>query len=198
MKLSHIQSLFRDPETWESFNQSSMKVSIVFYSEGYLRSFCNSRKIDSNLIEETSAGALVFRDDPIRSTRFFLVLHYPAGHWDFPKGAVETGETEEQAAKREIFEETGIRVESFIPNFRKEIEYHYRRQNNVAHKRVIFFLAQTAESKVRISFEHSGYDWLTYEQLQRRLTFENAKKVLREANTFLSTQEASTPSGKSA
>ncbi len=150
------------------------------------------------MIEEISAGALVFRDDSTRATRFFLVLHYPAGHWDFPKGAVEKGETEEQAARREIFEETGIRVESFIPNFRKEIEYQYRRQNNLAHKRVIFFLAQTSESKVRISFEHSGYDWLTYDQLQRRLTFENAKNVLREANTFLSRQETSASTGKSA
>ncbi len=150
------------------------------------------------MIEETSAGALVFRDDPVRSTRLFLVLHYPAGHWDFPKGALEKGETEEQAAKREIFEESGIRVDSFIPGFRKEIEYYYRRQNNLAHKRVIFFLAKTSESKVRISFEHSGYDWLTYDQLVRRLTFENAKNVLREANEFLSRQEASSASRKSA
>jgi len=142
------------------------------------------------MIEETSAGAVIFREDPVRSVRLFLVLHYPAGHWDFPKGAVEKGETEEQAAKREILEETGIRVESFIPNFRKLIEYYYRRQDNVAHKRVIFFLAKTNESKVRISFEHSGYDWLTFEQLLRRLTFENAKNVLREANTFL-TKETS-------
>jgi bis(5'-nucleosidyl)-tetraphosphatase len=149
------------------------------------------------MIEETSAGALIFRDDPVRRVRLFLVLHYPAGHWDFPKGAVEKGETQEQAAKREILEETGIRVDSFIPGFRKEIEYYYRRQNNLAHKRVIFFLATTNESKVRISYEHSGYDWLTFDQLIRRLTFENAKNVLREANSFLANQEASSTTRKS-
>src|ERR1700730_17710817 len=137
------------------------------------------------MIEETSAGAVVFRDDPIRRARTFLVLHYPAGHWDFPKGAVEKGETEEQAAKRESFEETGLLIESFFPNCRKQIEYRYRRQENLAHKRVIFFLAETTETKVRISYEHSGYDWLTFDQLSRRLTFENAKNVLREANAFL-------------
>jgi bis(5'-nucleosidyl)-tetraphosphatase len=148
------------------------------------------------MIEETSAGALIFRDDPVRLTRLFLVLHYPAGHWDFPKGAVEKGETQEQAAKREIMEETGIRVDAFIPGFKKEIEYYYRRQNNLAHKRVIFFLAVTSETKVRISFEHSGYDWLTYDQLLRRLTFENAKNVLREANAFLAKQEASSSAAR--
>ena len=113
------------------------------------------------------------------------VLHYPAGHWDFPKGAVEKGETEEQAAIREIFEESGLHVQVFVPNFRKEIEYHYRRQDGLAHKRVIFFLAKSDISKVKISFEHSGYDWLAYEQALRRLTFENAKNVLREAEYFV-------------
>jgi len=146
------------------------------------------------MIEEISAGAVIYHDDPNSGIRKYLVLHYPAGHWDFPKGAVEKGETEEQAAIREIFEESGLHVQVFVPNFRKEIEYHYRRQDGLAHKRVVFFLAKSDLSKVKISFEHSGYDWLAYEQALRRLTFENAKNVLREANTSLSKQAT----GKSA
>jgi 8-oxo-dGTP pyrophosphatase MutT (NUDIX family) len=138
------------------------------------------------MIEEISAGAVIYHDNTKIGTRKYLVLHYPAGHWDFPKGAVEKGETEEQAAIREIFEETGLRVDGFIPNFRKEIEYHYRRQSGLSHKRVVFFLANSDISTVRISFEHSGYEWLTFEQALRRLTFENAKNVLREANSLLS------------
>jgi bis(5'-nucleosidyl)-tetraphosphatase len=145
------------------------------------------------MIEEISAGAVIYHDDPSSGVRKYLVLHYPAGHWDFPKGAVERGETEEQAASREIFEESGLRVREFVPNFRKEIEYHYRRQNGLAHKRVIFFLARSDSSAVRISFEHSGYDWLTFEQSLRRLTFDNAKNVLRDAESWLSKQ----PIGKS-
>lgn len=138
------------------------------------------------MMEETSAGAVISHADA-RGTRMFLVLHYPAGHWDFPKGALERGETEEQAARREIFEETGLNIDSFLPDFRKEIEYRYRRQNGLAHKRVIFFLAKSSTEKVRISFEHSGYDWLTFEQAMHRLTFENARTVLKEANSYLST-----------
>ncbi len=141
------------------------------------------------MIEELSSGAVVYHDDPSEGTRQYLVLNYPAGHWDFPKGAVENEETEEQAAKREIFEETGIKVESFIPNFRKRIEYHYRRSGGLSHKQVIFFLAPSINKEVHISFEHSGYDWLSFEQALRRLTFENARNVLREANAFLSRQE---------
>ena len=141
------------------------------------------------MIEERSAGAVVFYEDAIKHDRLFLVLHYPAGHWDFPKGAVEKGETEEQAARREIMEESGLRVDSFIPNFRKVIEYHYRRSEGLSHKQVIFFLARSDRRDVRISFEHSGYDWLTLEQALRRLTFENARNILRDANAFLSSKE---------
>lgn len=142
------------------------------------------------MIEERSAGAVVFYEDADKHDRLYLVLHYPAGHWDFPKGAVEKGETEEQAARREIMEESGLRIESFIPNFRKVIEYHYRRSEGLSHKQVIFFLAKSDSKDVRISFEHSGYDWLNLDQALRRLTFENARNILRDANAFLPPKEA--------
>ncbi len=118
------------------------------------------------------------------------MLHYPAGHWDFPKGAVEKGETEEQAAKREIFEESGLLVDGFLSGFRREIEYHYRRSDGLSHKRVIFFLAESKRLDVKISHEHSGFEWLTFEQALRRLTFDNARNVLKDANSFLSLKEA--------
>jgi bis(5'-nucleosidyl)-tetraphosphatase len=138
------------------------------------------------MIEELSAGALVFYEKD--GQRRYLALHYPAGHWDFPKGGVERGETEEAAAKREIREETGLTIDSFVPNFRRKIEYHYRRANGLSHKQVIFFLARANSDQVRISYEHSGYEWLTFDQAMRRLSFENARNILREANEFLSKQ----------
>lgn len=142
------------------------------------------------MIEEVSAGAVIYNDDPNQQSRRYLVLHYPAGHWDFPKGAIEEKETEEQTATREIFEETGLHVRDFVAGFRREIEYHYRRQNMLAHKRVIFFLTKSPITDVRISFEHSGFQWLNFEQAMKRLTFENARSVLHEANEWLSKQES--------
>jgi bis(5'-nucleosidyl)-tetraphosphatase len=148
-----------------------------------------------NMIEELSAGAVLYREDAKRGQRRFLILHYPAGHWDFPKGAVERGETEEEAAKREIREETGIEVSSFVPNFRKKIEYHYRRSGGLSHKQVVFFLAKADREDVKISHEHSGYEWLDYNRTLSRLTFENARNVLREANSFLSASPRSSRVG---
>jgi bis(5'-nucleosidyl)-tetraphosphatase len=143
------------------------------------------------MIQEKSAGAVVFHRDPARRTWLFLVLHYPAGHWDFPKGAVEKGETEEQAARREILEETGLVINDFVPGYRKEIEYHYRRADGLSHKRVVFFLAESQSTDVKISYEHSGFEWLTLEQALKKLTFENARNVLKGANSVLLSQTSS-------
>ena len=51
---------------------------------------------------------------------------------------------------------------------------------------LVFFLGRTDNPRVRLSHEHTGYRWLEYEEALEVLTFENAKKVLREANEALS------------
>ncbi|MHB1909118.1 MAG: bis(5'-nucleosyl)-tetraphosphatase [Nitrososphaerales archaeon] len=140
------------------------------------------------MIEELSAGAVIVNEK--NEERRYLVLHYPAGHWEFPKGAVEKGETEQIAAKREIKEETGLKIDSFYPGFRKKIEYKYRRADGLSHKQVIFFLAMTRENEVKISFEHTGFKWLSFDQAMNILSFQNARSVLKEANDFLSKEEA--------
>ena len=61
--------------------------------------------------KEKSCGCIVFNDGKV------LLVRHNKGHWDFPKGHVEPGETEEQTAKREVKEETNIDVE-INTNFR--------------------------------------------------------------------------------
>ena len=57
---------------------------------------------------EKSCGALVFR----RASQGLevLLLKHRAGHWDFPKGHVEAGESEQETALREVLEESGLTV----------------------------------------------------------------------------------------
>ncbi len=134
------------------------------------------------MIREKSAGVVIFRRNP--SLRF-LLLHYPAGHWDFVKGHVEPGEDEIDTVIRETREETGISQLEFIFGFREEIEYYFRGNGELHHKRVAFYLAETNQEDVRISHEHLGYAWLDYESALERLTFKNSKDVLRKAWVFL-------------
>ena len=55
---------------------------------------------------EKSAGAVVFRKE---KEPLYLLLHYEAKHWDFPKGHVEENESDNETVKREVEEETGIK-----------------------------------------------------------------------------------------
>ncbi len=117
----------------------------------------------------------------------FLLLHYPAGHWDFPKGHVEEGETTQETALRELREETGIKEEEvkLKEGFEEIIDYMYKKNNEFAHKKVIFLLGQTEKEEIRISEEHQGYDWLSFEKAKERVTFQNARKLLIKSKEYL-------------
>jgi 8-oxo-dGTP pyrophosphatase MutT (NUDIX family) len=134
------------------------------------------------MLREVSAGATVFY---LGSQIEYLLLHYAAGHWDFPKGAIEPGEPELDTVRREVWEETGIREIEIIPGFRKVIHYWYRKSGQPVQKTVIFYLARSLTKNVTLSYEHIGYVWLPYEEGLKRLTFKSAKGVLQEANEYL-------------
>ena len=131
---------------------------------------------------ERSAGAIVFitEKEPI-----YLLLHYEAKHWDFPKGNIETGETDHETVKREIEEETGIKDIEIIKDFKEKIQYYFKFEGELINKTVIFYLAKTKTKEVKLSFEHIGSTWLPYDKAIEKLTFKNAKEILEKANDFL-------------
>ncbi|MEM4311801.1 MAG: NUDIX domain-containing protein [Nitrososphaerales archaeon] len=134
-----------------------------------------------NIEEEKSAGTILFSLQ--NSKPLYLTLHYVSGHWDFPKGNIEEGEEEKETVVREVKEETGIDKISFVEKFRKVIGYYYKRnEETLVRKQVIFYLAFTPMREVKLSFEHIGYQWLEYDKALKRLTFKNAKDLLKEAH----------------
>jgi 8-oxo-dGTP pyrophosphatase MutT (NUDIX family) len=133
--------------------------------------------------QEFSAGVVLFREE--QGKRKYLVLHYPGGHFDFPKGHLEAGENEMQAAVRELSEETGVTAGNFYDGFSEKITYDFRRRDIRIHKTVTFFLASTGSSKITISHEHRGYLWLDYTAALAKITFENARNLLQKAEQFL-------------
>ncbi len=142
---------------------------------------------------EISAGAVVFRKE--NNKIYYLLLHYEAGHWGFPKGHIEKGESEEEAMIREIKEETGLDDLKIINGFHGYVKYSFRDIYNVEKgkekeatwifKIANYFLAETKTEEIKISFEHIGYKWLPYEEALKQISFKNVKKILEKANAFL-------------
>lgn len=139
------------------------------------------------VIWEVSVGAVIFCQEGGR--HLYLLLHYPSGHYDFPKGHIEAGETEEMTLRRETEEETGINDLTVFPQ-RTSIRYFYIAKGNERTKRVKagrgiwifkqvhFYPAETKTREVKISFEHIGSIWLPYEAALKKVTFENARRIL--------------------
>lgn len=147
---------------------------------------------------EKSVGAVLFRLKD--GAREYLLLRYPSGHYEFPRGHVEGNETEEETLRRETQEETGItEIETIYP-LRLESQFFYvagrseRARREVAgegywvFKRVFFYPARTSASETTLSHEHTGYVWLPFDAALEKLTFANAKRVLSETEAYLKTQ----------
>lgn len=130
-------------------------------------------------LHEHSAGVVLYRQ--MKEGREYLLLHYPGGHFDFAKGHIEGDESEQEAAYRELKEETGIENIIWIDGYKEKIEYIYRRFGEMSLKDVVFFLARTEQKKVTISHEHQGSVWLPYKEALQKLTFQSAKDLLSKA-----------------
>lgn len=143
---------------------------------------------------EKSAGAIIYilkNGEP-----HYLLLHYPSGHWEFAKGHIEEGENPEQAALREIQEETGISDIKIIPGFKEHARYFFKKSYDLVgeakkkapwvFKLVTFYLAETKTEDVKISKEHQGFLWAPYDEAVKKLTFKNAKALLKKANDYVS------------
>lgn len=137
------------------------------------------------MMAEKSAGFILISDGFHSSHYSVLLLHYRSGHWDFPKGNIETNETEVQAATRELREETDITKFRLVPNFRYTLGYKYTKKSKLISKQVILFLASTKVKKVKISNEHIGYKWTESDSSVDQLTYSNAKNALLYAINFL-------------
>lgn len=149
--------------------------------------------------QEKSSGAIIFRME--NGTPCYLLLKYmPSeegrrGQWGFAKGHIEEGESEEETAKREIFEETGIDDLQITPGFKESEKYFFKRVYGLEgearknapwiFKMVTFFLAETKIKDIKISHEHSDFLWLPFEEALKKITHKNSKELLKLANDFL-------------
>ena len=134
---------------------------------------------------EKSAGAVVYRVTEDGNLLYLFLQAAPGKPWGFPKGKVDEDETNEQAARREITEEAGLRHVDFDPDFQHVVHYVYRRGRSLVKKDVVYFLARADTAMVHISWEHVAYQWATLEDGLQLVIYENARETLRKAHEHL-------------
>ncbi len=123
-----------------------------------------------------SCGVIPYRWN--ENEKEFLILLQTNNCWSFPKGHMEAGETEEQTALRELFEETGLTA-NLDTSRTATIEYPI---SDVSRKQVLFCLGEvTGQPKVRAG-EIDQFKWVTAEELKDYLfadTVEACRSLLR-------------------
>jgi len=135
---------------------------------------------------EKSCGAVVYtrRDGQYL---FVIVQEVYSGSYSFPKGHMEAGETEIETARREIFEETGLRP-VFLDGFRETDEYDLREKPGTR-KQVVYFLAECGnEPLVPLQGEIQKILLLPYEQAVQCFRYEGSRRILTSAYHFLTQQ----------
>lgn len=135
--------------------------------------------------KEIACGAVVFCQKQECKRKYLLICHSKGNHWAVPKGRMEEGETLMETATREIEEETGLSNLEFIDGFEGKIKYFVKYGDEKIDKTVIFFLAKTNCMDVELSSEHTDFKWLELNEAMDLLTYENSKKIVKEADEFL-------------
>ena len=134
------------------------------------------------LNREKSCGAVVFtrENGGIR----YVLVEQRSGQYSFPKGHVESGETEEQTALREIWEETGLHP-VILPGFRDGETYEVRKKPGTM-KDVVYFIAEYVDQPFMPSTTDAVSAGLfTFEEALEKLPTDSRRDVLTHANAFL-------------
>ena len=108
--------------------------------------------------------------------------------WEFPKGKIEFLETKKMAVRREVKEETGLRILK-IKRFHVDGLYKYKKKMNdrkgFIGQTYHLFSAEAQKGKVSIKEEHSDFKWMDFNEAVKKVTWENQKKCLKIVNHYL-------------
>jgi bis(5'-nucleosidyl)-tetraphosphatase len=141
---------------------------------------------------DKSAGVIVFHRS-VDGCRFLLLLSRLTKRplWEFPKGGVDSGETLQQAALRELREETGMGEEDIrlMDGFEHREEYRFTSGKGdgriLVRKEVTYFLAEAQDTDVQLSaHEASQFVWLPLDEALRKLKYKARREMLRKAADF--------------
>jgi 8-oxo-dGTP diphosphatase len=128
-------------------------------------------------VTERSAGGIVLRHGIDRRIDVLLIQHSTHKGWGFPKGWIEPGETPEEAALREVEEESGVRAEIIGDLPATRYSYLNRQKQRVAKTVIWYLMRYVGEGNQTHAHEVSAVEWLHLEAVHTRLTYKNDKDL---------------------
>ena len=129
---------------------------------------------DSGDAEVRAAGGLVRRRGPDSGETEVVIVHRPRyDDWSLPKGKLEAGESWEQAALREVGEETGLRCELL-----EELKPARYRDRHGRRKLVRFWLMRPVGEAARRGDEVDEVRWLPAPEAERLLSYEHDRRLV--------------------
>ncbi|TWS22318.1 NUDIX domain-containing protein [Tsukamurella sputi] len=139
-------------------------------------------------VRETSAGGLVVAGldggDELRAALIGRVDRRGRTLWSLPKGHIETGETAELTAIREVAEETGLTGSVLAPI--GKIDYWFAVEGRRVHKTVHHFLLSWQSGDLSTEdYEVSEVAWVPLSELTTRLTYSDERKLVATARTVI-------------
>lgn len=141
-------------------------------------------------LEQVSAGGAAFRKNGA-GFEVALISAKPRLRWQLPKGTVDAGESEEQAALREVREEAGIETE--LLGKIETVEYWYFGYQNGErvrfHKFVHFFLMKYLSGDCG-DHDHEVAEarWVKIDEAIKMLAFKSEKAVVEKAGKLIESQ----------
>lgn len=126
-------------------------------------------------VHEYSAGSIIYRINK-NEIEFLLVQSMLNRTWGFPKGHLEAGENNVQAAKREVYEEVGLRP-NYDFNFKESLTYKITRDRL---KTVTLFLSEFIPTqKIKLQ------KWVNLEEASKCLHYEELNELLKKAQDYI-------------
>ncbi len=130
---------------------------------------------------EFSAGGIVYKKE---QDGIYVLLIRVKNRWSFPKGNIERGESKEDAALREVKEETGIDGE--IVDFVGEEEYWYQLHGEKIHKFVYFYLMKYKGGEIQPQKEEiNEAKFVKIDEAFKLLTYDTDRNLLKKAVEIL-------------
>ena len=138
-------------------------------------------------VDEVSAGGLVVDRLSADANALLISRHDRRGRliWSFPKGHLEAGETDQQAAVREVGEETGI-VASVVEPL-GDIDFWFMADGRRVHKTVHHFLmVREGGDLCDDDPEVESVEWVPLTAVNGRLAYSDERALLKKARARLS------------